>query len=141
MQISLARKQIADALKMVTVEGVPRLNAMPYVPDKTPTLPAAYVQPTDGDFGTTYAGPDNDGAAEARFVVVLLVSRTDDVTSQQRLDALMPACREALEDDDVVDGADVLVPSWSDYGWHTAADGTTALGVRLNVVVTGPGDW
>ncbi len=138
MLLSPVRAALATALKTVTSD--PKLVVTAYVPPSVSALPAVWVQPTDGDFGQTYGGPDNDGAAEARLAVVLLVSRTDDTTSQERLDALMAACREALEDAAVPD-CDVTVPGWTDYGWHTLADGTTALGVRLNVVVTGPGDW
>lgn len=140
MEISTVRVQLAEALK-AGVQTTPTLTALAHVPDGTPPLPAVYVQPTDGDFGQTYGGPVNDGATQARFVVVLLVSRTDDVTSQRKLDALIPLCRRAMQAADAVEGCEVLVPSWSEYGWHKAADGTTALGVRLAVVVDGPGDW
>jgi hypothetical protein len=140
MEISTVREQLAAALR-AGVASDPPLIALAHVPDSVNAFPTAYLQPTDGDFGRTYASAVSDGAAEARFTLVLLVSRTDDVASQKRLDGLIPLCRAAMQDDGAVAGCEVLVPSWSDYGWHKSADGNTALGVRLAVVVNGPGDW
>lgn len=137
-RIAAVRAALATALSGVASD--PPLVATAKVPDAVNTLPAAYVQPVDGDRGVTFDGPVSPGLAENRFIVVLLVSRTDDQASQDRLDDLMSECWDALEAPGVLDEHDVMVPGWQNYGWRTAGDNTTYLGVELRVVVSGPGD-
>lgn len=130
MDVWAVRVALAAALRTVTSD--PALVALEYVPDSNPPLPCAYVQPQDGAYLQTYGD-----AHEVNFSVVVLVSRTDDKTSQQRLDALLPACRAALEAVEL-DSGDVSAPRWQGYGWRgQGAEQTPHLGAELVVTVLG----
>lgn len=130
MDVWAVREQLAAALR--TVAHDPKLTALEYVPDSNPPLPCVYVQPQQLEYQQTYGD-----AHEVTFSVVVLVSRTDDKTSQQILDGLLPACRDALESVNV-GGSEVSVPRWQGYGWRgQGVEQTPHLGAELVVTVLG----
>lgn len=136
MQVSTVRGLLAQALRDAVVVS-PRLTVFAYVPDASPPLPAAYVVPVDGEYAPTYGGTGCEEQT-ATFTVVLLASKTDDISSQRLLDSLLASCRAALADLELAD-LEVSAPRWSNYGWRVAGD-ATYLGVELAVTVTGGGD-
>lgn len=128
MDVWAVRGQLAAALAAVVSD--PKLTVLSWVPDSNPPLPCAYVQPQSCDPVPTY----DDGVDDVLFSVIVLVSRTDDKSSQQRLDALLPLCRAALEGADL----DLGPVRWQGYGWRgQGLEQQPHLGAELSFTVTG----
>lgn len=107
-----------------------------YVPDKV-NPPCAFVAGPSGDFDQTF-----DGGVNLTFDVVVLVSRGDTRTGQERLDAYLAdsgaaSIKARVEADSELDGevSSVRVSGWRDYGGRFTVGDTEYIGARVLVEV------
>lgn len=130
MDISALRQGLADAA--TRVEG---LNALGYAPDAV-AEPVFYPEQMDLEYR---------GAGDVRIEVTcwVLVSRTDDKSSQAKIDAYISpvgeqSIKRAVETDRRLGGAchDLIVRRVSAYRWYTVAE-INYIGAEITVEVIG----
>lgn len=148
MDISAVRGAIADAARTVTMPaGTAKLTSTGYATDAV-TTPQFYV----GDYTITFDQTFRRGQDEVEFTGAVLVSRSDDLSGQRTLDALLSgsglaSLKTAIE---VARGApgeyalggladDLHVTRVQSYRWYEV-NGTQYLGAELTIRVIGEGD-
>lgn len=148
MDIFAVRGAIADAARAVTMpDGTAKLTATGYATDSV-TTPHFYV----GDYTIDFDKAFKRGQDDLEFTCAVLVSRSDDLSGQKTLDALLsgsgPASlKTAIE---VARGApgecalggladDLHVTRVQSYRFYQVGD-TTYLGAEVTVRVIGEGD-
>lgn len=141
----MVRQALSDAIS-TRVVSTPTLTCTAHVPD-APVVPCLYVQPDTIDFDGTFGR----GMDTIYFKLYLLVSRADDVASQNLLDeyiagsgtasikAALVAARGA-PGVGALDGAvdDVHLISVAAYRWYSIGE-STYLGAEFRVRVIGSG--
>lgn len=146
MQVSAVRSALAAAMR-TNVVSTPTLTCYAYHPDSV-TVPCAYVQPGDITFDKTMGR----GTDELALTVTVLVSKTDDRSSQDLLDGYVsgsgPASvKAALESARgapgvaALDGAcdDFHVVKVTAYQYYIHNE-TRYLGAQFTLRVLGPGE-
>jgi hypothetical protein len=147
MQISTVRTKIAEAASAVVMPtGAPALTCTGYVPDAV-TAPHFFVGEYTQQFDKAY----KRGLDELEFTCRVLVSRADDKSSQEILDALLSgsgtsSLKAAIEaargapGELALDGAahDLHVMRVQGYRWYEHA-GTQYVGAELIIKVIGSG--
>lgn len=148
MDIFAVRSALADAARAVVMpDGIGKLTATGYATDAV-TTPAFYVGDYTIDFDKTF----KRGQDDVEFTCAVLVSRSDDLSGQRVLDALLSgsgpsSLKAAIE---VARGApgeyalggladDLHVTRVQSYRWYEVA-GIQYLGAELVVRVIGEGD-
>jgi hypothetical protein len=148
VDIFAVRSAIADAARAVTMPaGTAKLTSTGYATDAV-TTPQFYV----GDYTVTFDQAFRRGQDDIEFTCAVLVSRSDDLSGQRTLDALLSgsgpsSLKTAIE---VARGApgqyalggladDLHVTRVQSYRWYEVG-GTQYLGAELVVRVIGEGD-
>jgi hypothetical protein len=145
MRVSLVRQGLADAASAVVSD--PPLKCLPYVPAGF-VVPCMYVQVEPFKFDLAF----HRGADELNLSLMLLVSRTDDRSAQELLDAYIsgsgPASvKAAVEAEREITGRvtfggschDAQVTGVEAYQWYDVGDGTKFLGAKFAVRCIGSG--
>lgn len=140
--MTAVRAELARAAATATTS--PRMTALAHVPD-SPPAPCVFCAEMDVEFDRAHGR----GLDEAKIVVRVLVSRSDDVASQQFLNGLMSgsgvaSIKAALESargapgELALNGAahDLRVERARGHTWFEHA-GMSFLGVEFDVTVIG----
>jgi len=147
VDIFAVRGAIADAARTVTMPaGIAALTATGYATDAV-TTPQFYV----GDYTITYDKTYARGEDEIEFTGAVLVSRSDDLSGQKTLDALLSgsgpsSLKAAIESARGAPGEyalggladDLHVVRVQSYRWYEVG-GITYLGAELTIRVIGEG--
>jgi hypothetical protein len=147
VDITAVRNALADAARAVVMPtGTQKLTSTGYAPDAV-TTPHFYV----GDYTITYDKTFGRGQDEIEFTAAVLVSRSDDLSGQKTMDALLSgsgpsSLKTALEaargapGDYALGGAadDFQVTRVQSYRWYEVS-GIQYLGAELTIRVIGEG--
>lgn len=140
MLISSIRTALADVIRTGTATTDPRLTVYAFKPDSV-VVPALFVVPDKISFDQTFGR----GEDELSFKLVLLVSRTDDVSSQALLDGYLDgsggrALKPIVEAVSTLGGLchDLQVVDVTAYRWFPFGE-YEYLGAEFSVSIIGRG--